>query len=923
MPRSPQSMHPPSAPPIVALDDQTAALVRSSLVISSLPCALLELVQNALDAHATSIKLVVNLTHWTIRCCDNGDGIPARFLPLIGQRHATSSSSTSTWTRRRGEALASLAQIGWLELSTRAKDEQPGWEIGFRGRERLYERSVPHRHRSTPIVDAAQAQPAPAQCGGQLQLQIPPGTGTTVTVRDLFYQWPVRRKPLSSPSGRSTALTQLRKELATVALAHPAVAFSLVDTSTNDTHSLSSTRSKTVLNVQKSSTDALWARWKQVWGRAGVEHVHEFHLHERTDQTDLEGWQADGFFSLGASHSKLDQFICTFALLVVNSRPVSTSALYGLINARFGTSSFARNSSSLLATPHPSLGKTATTQAARKSPKKVAERYPIFALRLRLPEDQVDWALEPERRVVEFQDPDRVQTFVQSVVDAFLRAHGHLPQPTSKAQSGTPLSTASAAPPRPISLTRSRYEFQSPQRKTTPARESPRARPLSPDGPGPIVFPQPREAGNVAGQSEHDPIEWVDPRTKQRFLIDPRMGHSWSPAAGGNSRDPNAETPEIEPTTRSVKKSLVDRSKLKRARLDSAPSENGNNDDEEMPTWLTSTLREWHNPIFPANPAPVRSVVPHATSGPSDVARAPKNVLGHSHRFHKASLTKETFIAQLDAKYLLVKLQTSVDSESSSNESQGRPTTTTTMETLAVIDQHAASERVRVEKLLQDYCGTVARGGTVATMGLNGEEGALILVSSKEAEFVKEHLGDFERWGIILGFDAPDSVSGNRSTSSSTLPTDYAQLRLLRVPKITADRLSTEPKLQQSLVRSFVALLENQPSCLSGPSTSSHGVHWTHLLKNAPPVMIDLINSKACRGAIMFNDHLTPLQCTNLVTQLGQTHFPFICAHGRPSLMPLVNLAPATKEGSRLSSKRGKLDWGSWGWKKVRSDDAM
>ncbi|KDE09621.1 hypothetical protein MVLG_00028 [Microbotryum lychnidis-dioicae p1A1 Lamole] len=910
-------MLPPSAPPIVALDDQTACLVRSSLVISSLPCALLELVQNALDAHATSIKLVVNLTHWTIRCCDNGDGIPARFLPLIGQRHAASSGSTSTGTRRRGEALASLAQIGWLELSTRAKGGQPGWEVGIRGRERLYERSLPHR--STPIVEAPPAQPAPGQCGGQLQRQSPP-TGTTVTVRDLFYQWPVRRKPLSSPSGRSTALTRLRKELAIVALAHPAVAFSLVDTSTNETHSLSSTRSKTVLNVQKSSTDALWARWKQVWGRAGVEHVHEFHLHERTDQTDLEGWQADGFFSLGASHSKSDQFI------FVNSRPVSTSALYGLINARFGTSSFARNSSSLLATPHSSPGKTTTTPAARKSPKKVAERYPIFALRLRLPEDQVDWALEPERRVAEFQDPDRVHTFVQSVVDAFLRAHGHLPQTTSKAQSGAPLSTVLNAPPRPISLTRSRYEFQSPQRKTTPARASSRARPLSPDGPGPIVFPQPREEGNVVGQSEHDPIEWVDPRTKQRFLIDPRMGHSWSPAAVRNSRDPNAETPEIEPTTRSVKKSLVDRSKLKRARLEPTPSGDGNDDDEEMPTWLTSTLREWHNPIFPSNPAPVRSVVAHATGGPSDVARAPKNVLGHSHRFHKASLTKDTFIAQLDAKYLLVKLETSVDSEPSSNESQGRPTTTTTtttMETLAVIDQHAASERVRVENFLQDYCGTVARGGTVATMGLNGEEGALILVSSKEAEFVKEHLGDFERWGILLGFDAPDSVSGNRSASSSIVSTDYAQLRLLRVPKITADRLSTEPRLQQSLVRSFVALLENQPSSGSAPSKSSHGVHWTHLLKDAPPVMIDLINSKACRGAIMFNDHLTSLQCTNLVTQLGQTHFPFICAHGRPSLMPLVNLAPATKEESGLSSKRGKLDWGSWGWKEVRSDGAM
>jgi DNA mismatch repair protein MLH3 len=41
----------------------------------------------------------------------------------------------------------------------------------------------------------------------------------------------------------------------------------------------------------------------------------------------------------------------------------------------------------------------------------------------------------------------------------------------------------------------------------------------------------------------------------------------------------------------------------------------------------------------------------------------------------------------------------------------------------------------------------------------------------------------------------------------------------------------------------------------------------------------------------MFNDPLSPAACRDLVTKLSQTHFPFQCAHGRPSLLPLASIA--------------------------------
>jgi len=52
-----------------------------------------------------------------------------------------------------------------------------------------------------------------------------------------------------------------------------------------------------------------------------------------------------------------------------------------------------------------------------------------------------------------------------------------------------------------------------------------------------------------------------------------------------------------------------------------------------------------------------------------------------------------------------------------------------------------------------------------------------------------------------------------------------------------------------------------------------------------------MLNSRACRSAIMFNDELSHEQCKVLIRRLADCAFPFQCAHGRPSLVPLVDLA--------------------------------
>src|SRR5690606_35579070 len=57
-----------------------------------------------------------------------------------------------------------------------------------------------------------------------------------------------------------------------------------------------------------------------------------------------------------------------------------------------------------------------------------------------------------------------------------------------------------------------------------------------------------------------------------------------------------------------------------------------------------------------------------------------------------------------------------------------------------------------------------------------------------------------------------------------------------------------------------------------------------------PSCMQKILNSKACRSAIMFGDYLSISQCNELIDSLSQCKLPFQCAHGRPSMVPLFEI---------------------------------
>ncbi|XP_057958791.1 DNA mismatch repair protein MLH3 isoform X2 [Malania oleifera] len=198
-------------------------------------------------------------------------------------------------------------------------------------------------------------------------------------------------------------------------------------------------------------------------------------------------------------------------------------------------------------------------------------------------------------------------------------------------------------------------------------------------------------------------------------------------------------------------------------------------------------------------------------------------------------------------------------------------------ETLAIIDQHAADERIRLEELRQKV--------------LSGEEKTITYLDA-EQELVLPEIGyqllhnyaeQIKKWGWICNIHSQNSRSFKKDLT--LLQGQPTVITLLAVPCILGVNLSD------------VDLLEflQQLSDTDGSSTM-------------PPSILRVLNLKACRGAIMFGDALLPSECSLLLDELKRTSLCFQCAHGRPTTAPLVNLEALHKEIAKLGSNVGSSE---------------
>lgn len=186
---------------IKLLPDAVANQIAAGEVVQRPASVVKELVENAVDAGADEIQLIVKDAGRTlIQVVDDGKGMSFNDARLCFERHATSKLRSAadlfqlTTKGFRGEALASIAAIAHVELKTRQADSDTGTLV-------LVEGSEVKAHEIT----AANA-------------------GTSVSVKNLFFNVPARRNFLKSDN---IEMTHIEEEFYRVALVHPDIAFTL------------------------------------------------------------------------------------------------------------------------------------------------------------------------------------------------------------------------------------------------------------------------------------------------------------------------------------------------------------------------------------------------------------------------------------------------------------------------------------------------------------------------------------------------------------------------------------------------------------------------------------------------------------------------------------------------------------------------
>src|SRR5579885_2461237 len=195
---------------IRVLSDNVANKIAAGEVVERPASVVKELLENSLDAGATSIRVEIETGgRRLIRIADDGSGMLRDDALLAFERHATSKLHdvkdllAIATLGFRGEALPSIASVSRLLLETRAPEEETGTRVEIAGGKML------------GCDDIAR------------------GSGTTITVRDLFFNVPARKKFLRS---EQTELAHIASLVTHYSLAHPATTFELWNSGANLLH---------------------------------------------------------------------------------------------------------------------------------------------------------------------------------------------------------------------------------------------------------------------------------------------------------------------------------------------------------------------------------------------------------------------------------------------------------------------------------------------------------------------------------------------------------------------------------------------------------------------------------------------------------------------------------------------------------------
>ena len=318
-----------------------------------------ELVENSLDAGAT--RVTVELESGGIdlvRVTDDGCGIAPNELPLAVSPHATSKIADAADLERiatmgfRGEALASIGSVSRLTIRSRRPDDEAASEIHVEGGD------------EKPVRPAAGAP------------------GTTITIRNLFFNTPARRKFLRTATTEQTRCVDAVRELA---MANPGVGFRVV------------TGERTLLDVPPGQSPRL--RVLEILGRELDSRLLEAHADEFDDARGIALWGLVGLPEIARATTKAQH-------VFLNGRPIRDRTIQ---------------------------------HALKEAYRGLIEpaRHPTGVLMLETAPDAVDVNVHPTKWEVRFRDQSLLHSIVLRAVRDALRAADLTPSGLLKPLPGT------------------------------------------------------------------------------------------------------------------------------------------------------------------------------------------------------------------------------------------------------------------------------------------------------------------------------------------------------------------------------------------------------------------------------------------------------------------------------------------------------
>ncbi|KAF7546551.1 hypothetical protein G7Z17_g8362 [Cylindrodendrum hubeiense] len=805
--------------------------IKSAVVITSLRAVACGLLANALDAGATKVNISVDHSRGNCTVEDNGAGIsPDEFKDTggIGKLHRMHPQThlppdpgiLTLWTDtsrfpsnaavhgKHGDFLASLATLSLLSITSRHQSH-------------LSHNSI-STHNSKVL---ARNLPAPPE-----QSLVSFDHGTRVVVRDLFGSMPVRVKQRAAMAERAA----LDKEWS--ALIRDVVAL-LLAWPTGVTVSVKNSVTQRELRFRPSDKSDAVSRTSRLLTQASL-----------ADSSDADSWvpisassgsiTVKGCICENPVATRRSQFISLGIHPVVNE--FGTDVLYEEINRVFQCSSFGVIDGDETQTrDSPKLeGFTGKELRSRKG----IEKWPMFYFKVTA-QGYTD-AGAVNKLDTQAHTLAGILNLLKATCYGFLKKYHHRPRKVHLGKDESVFSTSKT-------LSRSR---KSSKRQSTASSSSSRAssvpRTLGPDATQ-MRADSPFDGWNrvkIGKAAPINPTKSIGIRGKELevTVLSPLVGEG-----GRLLRKPFDEpSPEPEDMSRSSSSSgvvVITDSGLPSVDL-GVPTEQPKEEQpkHQQSKWLQNVIQSWENPIFETAHSSIPTI--DDTDEPSHhcgkrgdaCVNFDAATMGLNGRVSRHALAQATVISQVDRKFILVKLPLEdVATGDSKMDKRGSA--------LVMLDQHAVDERCRLEDLMAGFfTHDTSSGNTKANIEALGRP-LVFEVSSKEHDLLEQHRDYFAAWGIVYNTPSPPKPASKRCTVVVT-----------GLPPSILERCRQEPRLLIDLLRKEIwQIVDNGVPPRSRSSSSQTDTPWISRFHGCPQGIVEMLHSRACRSAIMFNDPLT------------------------------------------------------------------